>query len=174
MSKAKIRSMQRGAQKRSSAPPIKMGDIYKKHPPRISNQDKPHLDFLKFGKPEQVAQIKTVVEAARKNGIGTASEISKLLNKLLIKTAIGENWTPRLAWFASSAIRKDDSNSRRHAKPQTTRSSGNGDANFRTKVDRMIRSRLEEIHEEFNASTPTLGDSLPELAALKKQLEGNQ
>lgn len=169
MSKAKIRSMQRGAQKRSTAPPIKMSDIYKKHPPKISSQDKPHLDFLKFGKPEQVAQLKTVIEAAQKNGIGTASEISKLLNKILIKTAIGENWTPRLAWFAVSAMRSTD-----QTKPQAARISNNADANFRTKVDRLIRSRLEAIHEEFDASRPTLGDSLPELAALKKQFGGNQ
>ncbi|MFZ1725471.1 MAG: hypothetical protein WAU13_02295, partial [Albidovulum sp.] len=103
MSKAKVRSMQRGAQKRSSEPVVRMQDIYKKSPPIIASEDRPHLDFLKYGKLEQVTKIKTVVEAAKKNEIGTASEICKILNKLSIKTAIGGKWTPRLVWFAAEA-----------------------------------------------------------------------
>lgn len=171
MSKAKVRSMQRGAQKRSSEPPIQMQDIYKKHPPKIASADKPHLDFLKYGKPEQVLQIRTVIEAAKKNGIGTASEISRLLNKLLIKTAIGEKWTPRLVWFAAAAVRA-------HSSENRARSSGGGvgersraETKFHDMVNRVVKSRLEEIRTEFEESKPKLGDASPELMELKRRLE---
>ncbi|WP_460273936.1 hypothetical protein [Celeribacter sp. ULVN23_4] len=168
MSKAKIRSMQRGAQKRSSKPPIKMQDIYKKHPPQLSSIDKPHLDFQKYGSLKDVARIKMIVEAARKNEIDTSSEISTLLNKLMIKTAIGEKWTPRLAWFVKRAVNS-------HGKAlHPTKSHVNqsrSDREFHDLVRRVVKSRLEEIKSEFEASKPTLGDASPELARLKEQLE---
>lgn len=167
MSKSKVRSMQRGAQKRSDQPPIPMQEIYKDHPPQISNMDKPHLNFIKFSKPAHVDKIKTVIEAADKNGIGTASEISRLLNKLLLRTAIGENWTPRLAWFAASEFRKQSRNAKRvHSLKQ------NDETKFQSLVKRAVNSRLDEIRNEFEASKPTLGEVLPELAALKMRLEG--
>lgn len=142
-----------------------MQDIYKNHPPRIASLDKPHLDFRKYGKPEQVAEIKLVIEAAKKNGIGTASEISRLLNKLLIKTAIGEKWTPRLAWFAAAAVTDHLRQTR------STNSNAPGASQFRDKVNRLVKSRLDEIRAEFEASNPTLGETSPQLAALKKRLE---
>lgn len=163
--------MQRGAQKRSSEPPVKMQDIYKKHPPKIASVDKPHLDFLKYGKPEQVVRIKTVIEAAKKNGIGTASEISRLLNKLLIKTAIGEKWTPRLVWFAVAAIKAQRSESR----PKLAGEGGAGhrltETKFRDLVNRVVMSRLEEIQTEFENSKPKLGDTSPKLMELKRRLD---
>ena len=163
--------MQRGAQKRSNEPPIKMQDVYKKHPPKIASADKPHLDFLKYGKPEQVVRIRTVIEAARKNDIGTAAEISRLLNKLLIKTAIGEKWTPRLVWFAATAIRTQSNEN----KPEATGKVGAGqrlnETKFRDLVDRVIVSRLEDIRTEFENTKPKLGDASPELMELKKRLD---
>ncbi|GAA6159187.1 hypothetical protein NBRC116589_13610 [Ruegeria sp. HU-ET01832] len=169
MSKAKVRSMQRGAQKRSSSPKISMHDIYKKHPPRIATADKPHLDFLKYGKIDQAKQIKTVIEAARKNGIGSAAEISRLLNKLLITTAIGEKWTPRLAWFAASAVRSNTPQSKNLSVGTDYKRSQN-DTKFRNIVNRVVKSRLEEIESEFAASRPTLSEAAPELLELKKRL----
>ena len=168
MSKAKIRSMQRGAQKRDRGPPLNLHELYKKHPPRLAKADKPHLDFRRFGKLENVDRIKIVVLAAQKNGIGTASEISSLLNKLLITTAIGEKWTPRLVWFATSAIRAEHS-SAAEAKRLSNRS--HNDAKFCDFVNRAIGSRLDEIQNEFDRTKPNLGDAYPELANLKKKLE---
>lgn len=164
--------MQRGAQKRSSEPSIRMQDIYKKHPPKIASADKPHLDFLRFGKLEQVTKIQAVIEAAKKNGIGTASEISHLLNKLLIKTAIGDKWTPRLAWFAVSAIRSHGQDPDRRKIGQEIGNQQRSDAKFRDLVNRVVKSRLAEIKDEFEASKPTLGEASPELAELKRRLEG--
>lgn len=171
--KAKVRSMQRGAQYRSSEAPIRMQDIYKEHPPRIASVDKPHLDFLKYGKPEQVVRIRTVIEAAKKNGIGTASEISHLLNKLLIKTAIGEKWTPRLAWFAAAAIKAENQAQKVRTTGGDIEGSSKSDTKFRDIVNRVVKSRLDEIRAEFEASKPTLGEASPELAALRKRLEGH-
>ncbi|MGI9370744.1 MAG: hypothetical protein ACR2O2_18095 [Ruegeria sp.] len=169
MSKAKVRSMQRGAQKRSEEAPIRMQEIYKNHPPRLANGDKPHLDFRKFGKPEQLDKIRTVILAAQQNGIDTASEVSCLLNKLLIKTAIGDSWTPRLAWFAAKVVKSDARASQRSTTP-TARSSKK-DVHFRDLVNRVVKSRLEEIKDNFAASQPTLGDASPELLELKRTLE---
>ena len=173
MSKAKVKSMQRGAHKRSSEPPVSMQDIYSKHPPKIANSDKPHLDFLKYGKPEQVTQIVAVIEAAKKNGIGTASEISRLLNKLLITTAIGEKWTPRLAWFASSALAAHRARPEKQGLHRKLQGKSKDGLRFREKVNRVVKSRLDEIRDEFEASRPTLGEASPELMELKRRLEGD-
>ena len=173
MHKATVRSMQRGAQYRSSETPIRMRDIYKEHPPRIASTDKPHLDFLKYGKPEQVVRIRMVIEAAKKNGIGTASEVSHLLNKLLIKTAIGEKWTPRLAWFAAAEIKAENQAHKARTTGGDIRGTSKSDTKFRDMVNRVVKSRLDEIRAEFEASKPTLGEASPELAALKKRLEGH-
>jgi hypothetical protein len=169
MSKSKIRSMQRGAQKRDRDPPMDMHAFYQKHPPQLSSLDKPHLDFIRFGRLDQVLRIKTVVQAAQKNGIGTASEICKLLNKLMIRTAIGEKWTPRLVWFATSAIRME---SHKTGNQQHKSISDSQEVKFQDLVKRVIKSRLEEIRNEFDASKPTLGDVSPALQALKDHLEG--
>lgn len=171
LSKAKVRSMQRGAQKRPSASALRMRDIYDKHPPQMASADKPHLDFLKYGRLERINQITTVIDAAKKNGIGTAAEISHLLNKLLIKTAIGEKWTPRLAWFVAMAIKSQRDGSRVNFSSGTVRAHSDVETNFRDKVDVVVNSRLEEIRSEFEESRPKLGDALPELVQLKKRLE---
>lgn len=173
MRKAKVRSMQRGAQKRSGKSPIRMQDIYKKHPPKIASADKPHLDFLKYGKPEQIVLIRAVIEAAKKNGIGTASEISRILNKMLIKTAIGEKWTPRLAWFAAAAVKAHNLPHEVRAPGRSIEKQSRTETKFRDMVNRVVKSRFKEISSEIEASTPTLGEALPELAALKRRLEGS-
>ncbi len=166
--------MQRGAQKRSSEPPVSMQEIYKKHPPKIASLDKPHLDFQKYGKPEQLTRIRTVIEAAKKNGIGTASEISRLLNKLTIKTAIGEQWTPRLAWFAARAV-FDETSREADTKPyQKFEHQSRETTKFQDRVNRLVKSRLDAIRSDFEDSKPTLGDVSAELAALKKTLEGQK
>lgn len=149
-----------------------MQDIYSKHPPRIASADRPHLDFLKYGKPEQVVQITVVIEAAKKNGIGTASEISRILNKLLIRTAIGEKWTPRLAWFAASALAVHRTRSEKQSPHRGTDGKSQDEAKFRDKVNRVVKSRLAEIRDEFEASKPTLGEASPELMELKRRLAG--
>lgn len=163
--------MQRGAQKRSSEPAIKMRDVYERHPPKIASADKPHLDFLKYGRLERVEKIRTVIDAAKKNGIGTAGEISHLLNKLQIKTAIGERWTPRLAWFASAAVKIQGNEIKTRSSSGDSFGSSRSEVKFRDLVDLVVKSRLEEIQSQFEISVPKLGDALPELAELKRRFE---
>lgn len=160
--------MQRGAQKGDRDPPFNLHELYKRHPPRNSKADKPHLDFIRFGKVDNVKLIKVAILAAQKSDIGTASEISSLLNKLLITAVIGEKWTPRLVWFVTSAIRVERS-TEANVKRRTNRP--HKDAKFRDLVNRTIKSRLDGIRDEFDKSKLTLGDINPELAELKRKLE---
>jgi hypothetical protein len=148
-----------------------MQDIYKDHPPTIASADRPHLDFLKFGRLAQVSKIKMVINAAKKNGIGKASEISRLLNKLLIKTAIGDKWTPRLVWFAVKAMTSKAEDPGERKATRASRTQAYEDAKFRDMVKRVVKSRLDEISDEFEASKPTLGEASAELADLKMRLE---
>lgn len=168
MRKAKIRSMQRGAQKRDRDLPLNLQELYKKHPPKISKADKPHLDFIRFGKIDKFERIKTVIFAAQKNRIGSASQISSLLNKLSITTAIGEKWTPRLAWFVKSAIREERST---EANPKRPTNRPHKDAKFHFQVNWASKIRLDEMRDKSKKSKLTLGDVCPELVDLKRNLE---
>lgn len=174
MHKARVRSMQRAAQKSRGGTPLRMADVYVDHPPQMASADKPHLDFSKFGKTEDFWKIITVIKAAHKGGIGTASEVSKLLNKLHLKTAIGETWTPRLAWFAGSAMRAQTQRSVEHSAHKPNDSKAAGDPTFNDQVARIVTSRLCEIQTAYEASKATLGDVGSDLMALKHRLEGKK
>lgn len=170
MHKSTVRSMQNAARNGAAQQPIYMRDIYKDHPPQISSVDKAHLDFVKFGKSGEAAKISMVVSAAKRNGIGAAAEVSKLLNKLHLRTALGEHWTPRLAWFAAAEFRNAEGQSPTRngtaTKPATSEIKA-----FSTTVREAIKSHLQSIREEFAATQPKLGDAHPGLSDLLKRLQ---
>ncbi len=165
-SKSKIRSMQRGAAKRDRNPSPTSREIYAKHPPKISSADRPHLDFIKYGRMERVSRIVMVIDAARRNGIGNAANIAAILNKTRTYTAIGERWTPRLAWFAVSALRQTGSK-----EPATRFPVASGSVEFEKRIERAVRSRLDEIQSEFKKAKPKLGDVSLELRKLKDAMK---
>lgn len=171
-SKAKIQSMQRGALHREDAELFDKNELYRKHPPQIANSDKPHLDFIRFKKTERVPRILSVIKAARANGIGTASEVSGILNKIGVLTAIDEKWSPRLVWFAASAILQNDAQVRSLKHRNNSGSKSPPDrAEFERLVSRTVRSRLSDIQEGFHASRSALGDAAPELSQLLKTMQ---
>jgi hypothetical protein len=44
-------------------------------------------------------QLEPIIRLYAKNGFRKPAEVSRLLNKEHRRTACGESWTPRLAWF---------------------------------------------------------------------------
>lgn len=173
-SKAKMRSMQRGAMKREREF-VKAQDIYRNHKPKRANADEPHLAFDQFSKAnteEMLFRMNVVSIAASRNGIGSASEVAKLLNKLNFRTAVGAPWTPRLVWFLRQDLkerfatkRAEVTTAQREKDPELRK--------FNDQVTRHVMSRLEAIRAEFEDSKPTLGDVAPGLAALAAKMESN-
>lgn len=170
MHKSTVRSMQNAARNGAAQNPVYMRDIYKDHPPQISSADKAHLDFVKFGKSDEAEKIRMVISAAKKDGIGAAAEVSKLLNKLRLRTALGEPWTPRLAWFAAAEFRNAASQSLARTANATKAAACESKA-FSTTLRAAIKSHLESIREEFSASQPKLGDAHPGLSDLLKRIQ---
>lgn len=162
--------MQNAARNGAAQQPVSMRDIYKDHPPQISSIDKAHLDFVKFGKSVEAAKICMVVSAAKKNGIGAAAEVSKLLNKLNLRTALGELWTPRLAWFAAAEFRNAASQPPTK-KGNASKAAASESTAFSTAVMAAIQSHLQSIREDFAASQPKLGDAHPGLSDLLKRMQ---
>ena len=167
MHKSVTRSMQRGALMRDDEPPLRMRDIYEKHPPQISKSDVPHLDFKRFSNPESEEQIFLVITAARKNGIFTAGELSRLLNGQGFTTAIGEKWTPRLVWFFKQEMHKVKVEEAKVRKEKIECS--------KSKTQKAhIRPKVSRISGNSAIASAKLGDVSAALAEIWIKLHGNK
>lgn len=164
-SKAKVRSMQRGAATRDREY-VSARELYDQSPPKLT---KPELSHFQFGDrvfDDFFESISPRLAAASASGL-TASQVSNVLNKAKIKTARGEEWTPRLAWFLMSVWRK--------VGKSQLKSSGKNDqqSHLDRDVERLRVSRLkDEMRKEFHL--PTWADAFPDLLALKSRLEGER
>ena len=61
--------------------------------------------------------IEPIVRMMTRNGFRKPKDISRLLNKQFVKTAIGQPWTPRLAWFLLGFLYSDERKKRRIPRP---------------------------------------------------------
>ena len=97
-SKARVRSMQRGASRRDRTPRSEIPD-YENFKPQLRPEDAACLG-VSTGK-FQIVLDRTGERVAgyMRAGYRRPQEIAKLLNRAKIRTAQSTEWTPRLVWF---------------------------------------------------------------------------
>lgn len=94
-SKARSRSMQRGAYKRDSKP---MGGAGRSCPPRLTDRERPHFGLGTRTTDAFFSKLTPTLLAFHRSRF-PAAKVSQLLNARQLRTACGDPWTPRLAWF---------------------------------------------------------------------------
>jgi hypothetical protein len=95
-SKAKSRSMQRGAYKRNGRP--MGGNLNLACPPRLTDRERLHFGLGTRTTDDFFSKLTPTLLAFHRSRF-PAGKISQLLNARQIRTACGDPWTPRLAWF---------------------------------------------------------------------------
>jgi hypothetical protein len=65
----------------------------------IAKQELDHFSFGAVQRDQFLASLEPVVRNFAENGFKHPKDVSRLLNKNGLKTACGEAWTPRLAFF---------------------------------------------------------------------------
>lgn len=96
--KSKVRSMQRGAQKRDRGKPCSEPD-YAGRPPSIRQEDRAHLGLTSEASARLVASLKEKILGYARAGFRKPADVSRLLNKEKIRTLSGTEWNPRLVYF---------------------------------------------------------------------------
>lgn len=104
-SKAKVRSMQRGAHKREKDRRPGNQDLYEKVPPRLTDREKVHFGLGTRTVDSFITKLAPILLACHKSRM-PAARICDMLNERQIRTACGDPWTPRLAWFLMATWRK--------------------------------------------------------------------
>ena len=92
-SKAKVRSMQRGAAKRDRSPP-EVG--YPGLKIIITKREQAHFSLGHVTREVFLARLAPTIQQYARAGIRKPAEVAKLLNRAGIRTSCGEPWSPRL------------------------------------------------------------------------------
>jgi hypothetical protein len=98
MHKGKSKSMQRGAAVRDRTSMSKE-DFYSGTKIELTEAEVKHFHFGTNDVASFVGQIEPTIRHYANNGFRKPRDVSRLLNKEHKRTACGEAWTPRLAWF---------------------------------------------------------------------------
>lgn len=101
--KSKVRSMQRGAQKRDRGTGSSEPD-YAGRPPSLRQEDRAHLGLTGEASARLVASLKEKILGYARAGFRKPSDVSRLLNKEKIRTLSGTEWNPRLVYFLLNRI----------------------------------------------------------------------
>lgn len=109
-SKARSRSMQRGAYKRDGRH-LGKGVLHQACPPRLTDRERSHFGLGTRTTDDFFTSLTPVLLAFHHNRF-TAAKVSQLLNARQVRTACGDPWTPRLAWFLMSIWREGHFRSR--------------------------------------------------------------
>jgi hypothetical protein len=98
MYKTRSQSMQKGAAKCDSKRMSKE-DFYRQTLIEISKTEQAHFGFGGVDRDAFVESLRPLIRRYAKSGFRKPHDVARLLNKQGIRTAIREEWTPRLAWF---------------------------------------------------------------------------
>jgi hypothetical protein len=101
-------------------------------PPILAHREKTNFEFGEKRQEKFVESFRDFIGVCNKNGITKPEAISKQLNKNGFKTACGNVWTRRLAWFLLSFLYSQNSTNR----PRKTRYTANPDLPLVKKVQK--------------------------------------
>lgn len=170
--KSKVRSMQRGALLRSDEAPVTNADLYKVSPPLLTDKEIAHFQFGNRSINDFFLGLSDILKACHHNHLA-AADISKVLNKQNARTACGQAWTPRLAWFLMKTWRtvyfnklEQARESKRAAERKSLDSTA---ADIERSVARQQAHAFQKVLRNY-FKNPTLGEIFPELGALKQTL----
>jgi len=96
--KSKVRSMQRGTHRRERDTPDRTPD-YENFNPIMRPEDEMCLGISNGKLDDLLNRTADKVNGFKKAGFKKASDVSRLLNKAGVKTAMATDWSPRLVWF---------------------------------------------------------------------------
>ena len=147
MSKAHTRSTQRGARKsgRTFAPDTQK--LYNVSPPILTHGEKANFEFGEMRQDKFVKSFREFIRTCKKNGFSKPEDISKQLNKNGYKTACGNTWTRRLAWFLLSLLyNKEPAN-----RPKRTQHTANPELSQSKKDKGKIQLSDEEVKKRIEA-----------------------
>jgi len=119
MYKSRSRSQQRGTHYRDTEP---LGRVVEKSV--LAKAEEAHFALGTSRQDQWLDSIEPAVKAFARNGFRKPVDVSRLLNKQGVRTAVGQPWTARLAWFllgllhsAERQVRKKDAAARLHSRP---------------------------------------------------------
>lgn len=170
--KSKVRSMQRGALLRSDEAPVTNADLYKVSPPLLTDDEMAHFQFGNRSINDFFLGLSDILKACHHNHLA-AADVSKVLNKQNARTACGQAWTPRLAWFLMKTWRTvyfnklELARQAKQAEEQQTR--GSMAADIERSIARQQTHTFQKVLRNY-FKNPTLGEIFPELGALKQTL----
>lgn len=103
MYKGRSKSKQRGVSKYDRAR-VDLSELYEKNPPALTRRERSHFDFGSNDVVSFISLMAPVVHELSQWGCRKPKDVSLALNKKGIRTANGELWNPRLAYFLLSLI----------------------------------------------------------------------
>lgn len=175
--KSKVRSMQRGAHKRSDEAPVTNAELYKVSPPLLTDDELAHFKFGNRSIDNFFLGLSDILQACHHNRM-SAADVAKILNAQKARTACGDPWSPRLAWFLMKTWRTvyfqklEMERQRRQASKTTGKPLGEERASHST-IDRAVARQQAQTYQRVLRNyfkNPTLGEIFPELGVLKQSL----
>jgi hypothetical protein len=175
--KSKVRSMQRGALHRVDETPVTNADLYRQSPPLLTDDELVHFRFGNRSINDFFEGLSDILQACHHNRLA-AGDVANVLNKKQLRTACGESWTPRLAWFLMKTWRTV------YFQKQALARQRKNDPN-QVENPRAVKNEKEEVvdraaqrQQSFSFQrilkdyfkNPTFGEVFPELGALKQAL----
>jgi len=175
--KSKVRSMQRGALHRSDEPPVTNAELYRQSPPLLTDDELIHFRFGNRSINDFFESMSEILQACHHNRLA-AGDVAKVLNKKQVRTACGESWTPRLAWFLMKTWRtvyfqKQALERQRKSDLKSTENSPVVRNGREEVIDRAAQRQkafsFQRVLKNY-FKNPTFGEVFPELGALKQAL----
>ncbi|MCE5972602.1 hypothetical protein LZA78_03815 [Sinirhodobacter sp. WL0062] len=175
--KSKVRSMQRGAQKRSDGAPVTNAELYGQSPPLLTDDELANFKFGNRSIDDFFLGLDDILRACHRSHLA-AGDVAKVLNKQQARTACGAPWTPRLAWFLMKTWRtvhiqkQEVARQKRQASEQFKRSAKPDHADD-SPIERAVAHQKTRTFQKVLRNyfkNPTLGEIFPELGALKQTL----
>ena len=173
--------MQRGALLRSDGPQVTNADLYEQSPPLLTDDELVHFQFGNRSIDAFFLGVSDILLACHQSR-QSAGEVSRVLNKAQVRTACGEAWTPRLAWFLmktwrtvhfeKQALARQRAQDSRRIEP-TPGPERVDDTPIERAARRQSAASFQRVLKTY-FKNPTLGEIFPQLGALKTALQAQE
>jgi hypothetical protein len=164
MSKRKSIQMERMSRGRSGGR-VTNKELYAVSPPRLTKAENCHFRFGSVTEEVLFGRIDSILRASSRAS-HTASKVANALNRANKKTACGEKWDRRLAWFAMRTWQDVQAQVDR---PLSVTKDRPIDRAVRQQSDNNYRKHLKKLFE-----TPKIGGKFHFLADLLAQLKKSE
>lgn len=170
--RAKVASMQRGAQRRDDTPQVTNAELYALSPPLLTDAEVIHFQFGNRSFNDFFLGLSDILKACHHNQM-PAGDVAKVLNVRRAKTACGAPWTPRLAWFLMKTWRTVHFARLKQEKVAFQTAAKENRDDMATAIGRAVVHQqafdFQKVLRKY-FQNPTLGEMFPELAELKHKL----